>query len=442
MFEHLDDPSPPEPTRSSLAVVLARAARARRRRVRSAMAAVGALGMAAGVVIGTSLTGSSPGQSFTAFLTSSGVLAPGTPVPGADLQDAVFPSDAVGFALVAHASQTLLAQTTDAGSSWRVVNGQLPVTYPAQLDFPDATHGYLWGGHPSIDGAVPLWVSGDGGTTWAEAPIGPVVSDVTAIRSDVWAVVGTCFLGTAETSGSCPVTVEVSSDNGRTWEPTATAPGLRGSTTPTLDDQSIELARVTHTHAYVLSFTPSAQGPAGQLAYTADGGRSWQARADPCPAYFDFGEELAASGTDDLWLLCSSQASAGSQAKALYRSFDGGIGWKLFAGANAPVLSGNATVPASGLPVGGYVAPYSLGHENMAVLSATTAWLFPERTGVFQTTDGGTTWTPVRDLSAIEAAGAGSGTVVFADATHGWASAFGVGLWRTTDGTTWHRIDP
>lgn len=443
MFEHLDDPSPPEPTRSALASVLSRSARLRRRRARSTMAAVGTVGLLAGVVVGVAVSSSSPSQSFTAFTTSTGVLAPGTPVPGADLQDLVFPTDIEGFALVVHGAQTLLAQSTDAGSSWQVVNGNLPIASPAQLDFTDSSHGYLWGGRPSLDGAAPLWVSADGGATWAEAPLGPVVSDVVAIRSDVWAVVGSCFIGTSSSVGDCPVRVEVSSDYGRTWATTASAPGINESTAPTLSDQSTELARVSHAHAYVLSFRLNSPGTGatGQIAYTPDAGRTWETRPDPCPSYFDFGEQIAASSTDDLWLVCASQGSAGAQGKALYRSTDGGRSWTLTAAANAQVLTSNVSLPAGGgLPVGGYLAPYSLGHENMAILSSTTALLFPARSGVFETTDGGRTWHPVPSLALAGSSGAATGTVVFSDATHGWVSSLGVGLWRTTDGDTWTQV--
>jgi hypothetical protein len=162
-------------------------------------------------------------------------------------------------------------------------------------------------------------------------------------------------------------------------------------------DQDLELARITALaglRAVVRPGPGRGGGPsAGRLGYTPDGGQTWLERPDPCPTYFDVGQEIAASGTDDLWMVCASQPSSGSQAKALYRSSDGGQQWTLAAAANAPVLSGNVSLPAAGgLPVGGYVSPDSLGHENLAVLTPDAAWLFPDRSGVFQTTDGGHTW--------------------------------------------------
>jgi len=135
------------------------------------------------------------------------------------------------------------------------------------------------------------------------------------------------------------------------------------------------------------------------------------------------------------------RAERRSQAKALYRSSDGGQHWTLTAAANAPVLSGNVSLPAAGgLPVDGYVSPYSLGHQGLAVLTPDKAWLFPDRSGVFRTTDGGRAWTPVDGLVRAGLVGGGSGNIVFVDADHGWVCEVGAGLWRTTDGVHWRHL--
>ncbi len=444
MFEHLDDPTPPDATSRTFGAVLARAARLRRRRAASALSALVVGALALGVVIGVTVSGPAPSQTFAAFDSQTGLLAAGTPVPSSDLASVVFIGDLHGFALVVHGTQTLLAVSTDGGSAWTVADPNLPVSFPAQFEFSDDAHGYLWGGPPSTTGTVPLWVTADGGRTWTRAGIGPVVSDVSAIGPDVWAVVGTCPV--RPTAGpSCPVVLEVSTDNGQTWSAAAAAPPVSENAEVSVSDENIELARITRARAYVLTFASRAGSPgtAGSLTYTADGGQTWTARADPCPSYFDTGEQIAASGTIDLWVICASQASAGTQAKALYRSSNGGMQWTLAAAANAPVLTGGTILAAAGgLPTEGYVTPYSLGHENLAVLTATDAWLFPDRSAVYDTTDGGRTWGVVAGLSKAGLVAGGTGNVVFADATHGWVCETGTGLWRTTDGRTWQRLGP
>jgi photosystem II stability/assembly factor-like uncharacterized protein len=447
MFEHLDDPSPLAPSARTFRAVLSRAARLRRQRVVSGFAIIGAVTLALGLVIGLAVPRThSVNQAFAAFDSPVGVLAVGTPVPLANLADVVFISDTRGFGLAYHGASTVLASTDDAGYTWRVVNADLPADLPAQLEFADATHGYLWGGTPSAAGTVPLWVTFDGGRTWGQAPVGPVVSDVSAIGADVWTVVGSCPINSLTLAAPCPTppTIDISLDDGVTWQATTAPPPVTEEPGLSVADQDRELARITPSRAYVLSFAPArASGgvSVGRLGYTANGGQTWIERPDPCPPYFDVGQEIAASGTEDLWMVCASQASGGAQAKALYRSSDGGQHWTLTAAANAPVLSGNVSLMAAGgLPVTGYVSPYSLGHENLAVLTPDAAWLFPDRSGVFQTTDGGHSWTPVSGLARAGLVGGGSGNIVFVDADHGWVCEVGSGLWRTTDGVHWEHV--
>jgi len=442
MFGHLDDPAPPVPDARTLRAVVARAARLRRRRVGSALAVVGAAALALGLVAGLSVGATGSTSSVAAFDARVGTVPPGTAVPQADVAEVVFVDDAHGFALALRGEQTVLAATDDAGRTWRVVSGRLPTSLPAQIEFVGTTHGYLWGGPPTPAGAVPVWRTTNGGRTWSRAAIGPVVSDVSAIGPDVWAVVGDCAL-TTTTSPPCPVTVDVSLDGGATWAPSAGSPAVVEDPELSVGDQDLELARMSQAHAYVLAFGPLPAGgrPLGRLVYTADAGRTWVGRADPCPAAFGAGQQLAGSGTLDLWLVCGAEANAGSQAKELYRSEDGGRTWSLASAADAPVLSDGVSATAgAGLPLRGYVSPYALGHDALAVLTPTQAWLFPDRSGVFATTDGGGSWSEVASLVGAGFVGDGSGNVVFVDARHGWVCEAGTGLWRTTDGLHWQRL--
>ena len=445
MFGHLDDPSPPVPNARTLGGVLGRAARIRRRRAASALGVVGTGTLALGVVIGLLVPRSSPAQAVTNY-PPHGELRTGALVHHSDLADVVFVGRTDGFALALHGEQTGVAASRDGGDTWRVVTTALPTGYPAQLDFTDVVHGYLWGGAPNASGTLPLWMTGDGGRTWTDTSLGPVVSDVSAIGADVWAVVGTCPISSSVQGKWCPVDIEVSLDHGATWAPSELPPPMSENSGVAITDQDVEMARITPTRAYVLAFESvvAGAGPStGRLVFTSDGGRTWQSRSDPCPGTFGFGEQIAASSTNDLWMTCASQASAGSQAKALYRSSDGGSNWSLAAAANAPLLSGDVSLPAGGhFPVGGYVSPYSLGHANLAVLTSQQAWLFPDRTGVFQTIDGGRTWKLASGLASAGLVGGGIGNVVFVDATHGWACQAGSGLWRTADGSTWRRLGP
>jgi len=436
MFRHLDDPAPPAPDGAQLRSVHRRAGQLRferRRRWASTVVAVALCSalLATGLL---SVRSSNPTVALkeTAYqFNQSLYLHADTPVPTTTLTDVVFVYPSVGFALAAHRNELVLAATSDGGSSWHLVNGHLPdaslfnSAAPVQMEFTSPSDGYLWEGTNSEESTAPLLVTNDGGRTWTEAPIGPVVYDVSAIGTDVWAIVG-C-------GPACGLVAEVSTDGGGTWRLGPSGP-IPSSLANPGEPSGVELARVTVTRAYILSIIP---GAAATLAFTADGGFSWSTRAVPCADPFDLGAEIALSSTNDLWLVCGGQASAGSQAKALYRSSTGGLTWSLVAQtaafAGAPVPS-----PGAGLlPLEGYVAPYSIGHKNLNVLSANLAWLFPTRGNVITTTDGGASWNAVPGLEEESFGSGAPGNLTFISATTGWVAELGVGLWHTTDGTNW-----
>jgi hypothetical protein len=440
MLEHLDDPRPPEPSARALAAIYARSAARRRRRSLALSGVLATVVLAAGVSVGLLVPRSPTDIGAASLAARTDGLSPGLAVPAADLTGAVFPNDADGFALSAGPGRTALVGTTDGGQTWRVVDGDLPSGSSAQLDFASPTEGFLWGGPPTTNGELPLWVTANGGRSWTRAPIGPVVSDVSAIGAAAWAVVGTCPVAATPSATSCPVVLEESVDGGLSWTPSAAAPPIEESTAPSYSDQDVELARMTRAHAYLLSFDPLGESAAlAGLAYTADAGATWRMLPDPCTRGYDYAE-IAGSGTDDLWLLCAGLPSAGEQAKALYRSFDGGATWALAASAPLGELTGGLGPAVTGsISIEGYVAPVSLGHDNLAVVDATTAWLFPSHGSVAKTTNGGQTWVPVRSLAAMSSIGA-SGNIVFADPTHGWVDGPGVGIWTTADATSWHEL--
>lgn len=447
MFEHLDDPEARAPGVGEMAGVLRRARAIRRRRQ---YAAVGVCAVLIAASIGylasrpptVSISASETAYQFNAL---KGPLAVGTPVPTTALVNVVFANDQDGFALAAHRGRAVLAASSDGGSTWTVRDGNLPSSYgendgyAGEFEFIGTT-GYLWGGAPDTDGADPLWITHDAGATWQAAPIGPVVYDVSAIGPDVWALSGTCSASppTGSVTTPCALTAEQSPDAGTSWNAAGDA-GLAGILGVPPLSQRVELARITHTRAYVLtvSGTPGQSGSTIGLVYTDDSGQTWNARPVPCAGAFDLGAEVAASSTDDLWLLCGSQASAGSQSKELFRSADGGLTWALTASATGLGTPPPANAKANTLPLGGYVAPYSIGHKNLAVASATTAWLYPFRSVMYKTMDGGLSWTAVSGLDTAGFGSGGPGNVTFNSATEGWVVEYGVGLWHTSDGVHW-----
>jgi photosystem II stability/assembly factor-like uncharacterized protein len=453
MFGHLDDPTPHSLGNDAMAGVLRRAQRIRlRRRVGTLVAAglivvAGGAGFLASRPAAVPIPSSETGYQFNALI---GPLRVGTPVPTTALLNVVFVDAQVGFALAGHRGEAVLAESTDGGSTWQVRNDRLPsgygqdAGYPGQFEFV-GSDGYLWGGAPTGDGAAPLWVTNDGGISWHRASIGPSVYDVSAIGENVWALTSACNADSAGSASAppCALVLEQSVDAGNSWS-AVSGSGLTALTEAPQSAQHVELARITLSRAYVLTDTADqlASDPNSGfgLVYTDDAGQTWSTRPVPCAGAFGLGAEIAASGTDDLWFLCGSQASGGEQSKELYRSSDGGFTWALSASATG---LGTPPPPASDpntLPLGGYIAPFSIGHKNLAVLSPSTAWLYPTRSSLLQTVDGGRSWSPVADLVAAGFGAGSPGNVTFISATQGWICAYGVGLWHTSDGVHWSAL--
>jgi hypothetical protein len=458
MFGHLDDPEPRAPGGREMADVLRRGRliRLRRRIGVAALTCVAVAVVSVGFVVTrpstVRISTSETGYQFNAL---KGPLSVGTPVPTTALINVVFEDARDGFAVAAHRGTAVLAVTSDGGSSWTVQDDALPpgygqsAGYPGEFEFA-GSDGYLWGGAPQAGGAVPLWVTSDDGLSWHEASIGPVVYDVSAIGKNVWALSGQCTAAAiaGSTPAPCALEVEESLDGGVTWN-TAESTGFADVVGAPPLAQRVELARITESRSYVLTSNGSGQPGGIGLVYTDDSGQTWTARPVPCAGDFDQGAEIAASGTDDLWLLCGSDASAGDQSKDLYRSADGGMTWTLTASATglgtpaAPAAPATPGAPApltadpNALPVAGYTAPFSVGHRNLAVASPTTAWIYPSRATLYETVDGGSAWAAVTGLDTAGFGTGGAGNVTFVSATQGWICAYGVGLWHTSDGVHW-----
>jgi photosystem II stability/assembly factor-like uncharacterized protein len=444
MLEHLDDPNPPQANADTRRLVLRRASRIRRQRALTAGLCLVALlagalgGLAVGRGQGTTILTTT--QSAYEFDHESTTLTGGVAVPTAALVDVTFVDAQDGYGIALHRSKLVLASTSDGGSTWRVVAPKFPAGFlqgagfAGQMEFSSAQHGYLWGGNLlSAKGDSPLWVTNNGGRTWQRAALGPLVYDVSAIGDNVWAMAGTCRADTLPSI--CAVTVDISTDGGTVWQAESEPAPLQSPATMA----PYELARISLQHAYVLA--PSAGPSPFVLLFSADAGATWITRPVPCPTPFSLGAELAASSSEDLWLICGGQATSGDQLKELYRSDDGGQTWNLASSATG--FFGGApdtTLSTAPLSASGYVAPFSIGHKTLAVVSPTQAWLFPSRGNLLMTTDGGYEWKAVPDLKSVGLNDGGAGNVTFISDTQGWVCAYGIGLWHTDDGIHWSAL--
>ncbi|MDE3096919.1 MAG: hypothetical protein KGK07_13105 [Chloroflexota bacterium] len=168
------------------------------------------------------------------------------------------------------------------------------------------------------------------------------------------------------------------------------------------------------------------------LARTVDGGASWTDVKNPCDTGpgNEFQSLVSFINARDGWMLCPGQPSAGSQAKELFHTTDGGTTWTPF----SYVHWGTDPTPSPfELPVGGYAS-------DLFFLDAQHGWMSEERSGVLATGDGAQSW---HRLSFDATGDPRADGVVFTSITRGFAFiASGTALVGATadGGATWTTV--
>jgi photosystem II stability/assembly factor-like uncharacterized protein len=297
-----------------------------------------------------------------------------------------------------------LATTNDGGRHWVTSGIELPAApISAEAEQVAAVDGdRTW--VVSLTGKV--LETENAGATWAVQPLAAPVLVAGSAGGWLWAL--SC---PPATGNSCRPDVERMKLPTGTWM--ASRPAPLTSLEPQLDVLSA-------TGAIVIL-----EGIQARLASTTDGGARWTVRAVPAgpeSMCHDPGPLFTAAGLRDWWLLCSGGAAAGSTTKALMRSVDAGRTWTVA-----------ASVPSLAAPV----RPGSLSRQDAVAIAAGAAgvlWLATPNT-LSESTDGGVTWE--QTLASLQGA---FGQFDVLSSTRAWLLAPNAGLWRTTDGTTWHSI--
>lgn len=345
----------------------------------------------------------------------------GEKVPAFDLaSDPVFPTLSVGYAIERHetpaGSTEAIARTSDGGRSWRL-GGSFPFANGyTNVQFTSSADGYAFG-------EAGVAITRDGGRAWRQGgAIDGRVQRLVPIGDDVWATYTVCA-GPPEQTTFCRVHVAISRDGGLMWTRARRLP-LRQP----YDGGNI-LARVTLTEAYIVSYGPRGGG----LVVTKDAGREWATLPDPCAGWSVV--DLAALWGGHLWMVCGGAPLAGgrSAAKAVFQSGDGGRTWQVrsysgFGPASGPLAQSG---PIGAIPFEGLLS-------QLATVSPSQAWIGVAGVGVLATVDGGRIWMVTRGVRETAPDSVG---VTFNDAVHGWAIEFQQGVFRTSNGYDWTRID-
>lgn len=290
-----------------------------------------------------------------------------------------------GFMTARSKEGSLILATRDGGATWRTVyRGEVGLY---ALHFADPKHGFAGGGLSPKAEADPrqlVLATRDGGETWSEVyrSQGRTGAQVAALRFDSpttgWAALGICSMGA---NWPCGKGLAFTRDGGKTWQSGGSAP-LSWS--------------AVGDRAWNLGGRPSV------LSRTADGGVSWQQVW-----------HLAATEVQQLQFLNPSFGWARTNV-GRYLTRDGGQTWQ-------PLELG-APATRDSLPI--FLTP---GH--VLTLSNRELW---------QSADGGRSFTEKAPLP-------GDGWIqafAFAGPEQGWA-VLGDGLHRTGDGgRTWERPTP
>ena len=304
-----------------------------------------------------------------------------------------------------------VARTDDGGASWSLLpfpsqeDVGMGVTWPqdASIYFTSLDDGWL------VD---PLLAeTTDGGATWTMVtPTGAAsVAVVVSFDGSVWALSG-CV--------ACATTLWESPGPGSPFEPAPSQPpNLTGT------NASFTQAMVAGSHLILLGQTIG-----GEIAISPDG-QSWQLVDLPSECVGD--DQLGASPAGTLLDVCAVEVGGGFAPKEAWTSMDWGSKWTLLSrSTNWPPPSGDA--PIGQIPADGYP-------NDIAMPTSLDAWMTMGREDMYETHNGGVTWTASAVPGGFAGNAGGAEQVVFADATHGWALG-AEGLYRTTDGTNWTQI--
>jgi photosystem II stability/assembly factor-like uncharacterized protein len=292
-----------------------------------------------------------------------------------------------------------LIRTTNAGSVWQEVFQTQH--FIQALQFIDVQHGWMILREERLD-TTSLLATADGGVTWqtisTESPMSTLT--MTSVTHGFMLKRGVMY----ETT-----------DGGARW------------TTPN-PDLYVEPILVFDEH-HVRSISVSTHDVALR---TADGGHSWVPIDQPACNWYRQTYSMQFTDAAHGWLYCYEKFSEIDRTPRWYRTVDGEAHWEEFTPMN--------TVTAM---------PFNL--TSFFFLDANTGWSFAAASTaeasiepvspnsahptLFQTHDGGETWSPKGPIG-----GGVGGELTFLDPVVGFSHTY-TGLWQTTDGgETWSQI--
>ena len=304
--------------------------------------------------------------------------------------------------------------TSDGGSHFEstttVVSWSCDGVQPASaLAFDTHGDGFLFG--------PDLFITHDGGRSWAKSPRTSAVHSVVAFGNSIWVLEGGC--GEMASATQCPTRLRRSDNGGRSW---ASSLAPSGATS---------LVRTGLTSGYVMAESSGPANAAGSgtspMWLTVNSGATWQSRPIACWSFAQVAVWVAPDET--LFAVCGGEGGMGAKMKETVRSVDGGRHWSVQSTCHLNHVSGVNCTP--GVPLGGYLG-------EIDAVSSSRVYLVGDRSSLTETRNGGVTWSPVQPLLGDTSDGTlmvnffspSEGVVLGFDGRNNDVST----LWTTTDG--------
>jgi len=286
-----------------------------------------------------------------------------------------------------------VARTTDYGRTWHALPSLGGVKTNEEngnsvraIRFGNQDNGWLYG--------PMLYATHNGGQSWKQIVTDGEVIALEQTKGTTWMVISSCQ------AGGCKLSLWTAPSTSDNFQFRSVIPGTDAN------EKTYQLVRAGASYGWLSGW---GNGDS-QILRTTDGGKTWKEIANPCKTQGNFHQRLSRYDTQNLWLVCGTDAGADTQVSNVYHSTDAGSHW------------GSKNT-----------GPKNAAVTDLQAFGATQVGLLSTTEGVMRTTDGGITWKrvvpPIGDF--------GTGKLETIDFTNGWALGFGTIYYTRDRGRTW-----
>jgi photosystem II stability/assembly factor-like uncharacterized protein len=312
-----------------------------------------------------------------------------------------------------------VVRTIDGGIKWHV-SGRLPTKVtPSQPELLSMAFASPKEGYVSLLGPNHTKYTDNGGRTWSVVSVPGEPNSLSLQGRSLWITSYHCTVRFS-TEGRCPTDLSIYKVGDLRPASVRKVPALGHFSTfgDTVPVQATLWSRLGN----VGVGSQGGDGPSSDIVVTKDAGRSWNLIKAPC-GRIPTGE-LVMRNVSTWVLYCALDGGMHQGTNELWSTSDSGAIWNLVSQGSEQDL----------YPTVGNIGSGMMGDLTTS-RNGQTLWLLGSVTGIDVSTDGGRQWTGV-DLGT----NGYPSQIATAGATDAWLPLPGIGLYRTTNGTTWESL--